>query len=404
VAVVSVDIDGFAELTNSLGPTGGDRILQSVASRLSETVRSGDTVARPGSDEFVLILGSLESRTAVRTILERLYERFREPFQAEGREVELSVSSGVAFGPADYQRAEDILRDADIALQKAKKECSGNYVIFEPHMREHVFSRMRIGSDLRGAIERDEFSIVYQPIVDAQDGVVTRLEALLRWDHPDYGSISPEVFIPIAEENGSIVDIGEWVLASVARQRRAWRNEGYESLRVEVNLSPTHFRDTARLIGLFQRLRAEYGLQAGDLGIELTETTLLEYSRQIADALSELVSAGVEISIDDFSTGYASMDYLKRLPVGTVKIDKSFVRDVHRVSKNRTIVTAMAQLSQSLGIRTVAEGVETEEERSLLEELGCHELQGYFIAKPMDADALRRWLEPRYIASTPLKR
>jgi diguanylate cyclase (GGDEF)-like protein/PAS domain S-box-containing protein len=390
LTVVLLDVDGFKLVNDALGHAVGDDLLREVAPRLFEVLGPTDTVARFTGDEFaILCLDPTGDRQADR-IAEQVQGGFVRPFLLAGEPHFLSASLGVAVADGTAGRnAEDIVRDADAALNRAKERGRGGYELFDPRTRASVVSRLQTETDLRRAIETDQLRVEYQPYFRLSDGTPAGVEALVRWQHPDRGLISPGEFIPVAEETGLIAGLGEWVLRRACRDLASWRDEHdwATGLRVTVNVSAKQV-DQRELTATVESALREAGLAPGLLGIEITEGLLLDESRAPLDALSALKRLGVRLLLDDFGTGYSSLSYLSRFPVDVLKVDRSFVRDLGARADTTPIVTAIVALARGLRLDVIAEGVETEEQLDQLRELGCDYAQGFLLARPMPAEQL----------------
>ncbi len=386
-AVVFMDLDRFKLVNDSYGHAVGDQLLVEAAQRLTRCVRSLDLVARFGGDEFVLLLEELESpRQAVR-IIKRASQELAVPFALEGRDVSVTASFGVVLGPTDHGSAEDLLRNANIALHRAKESGRGKVLVFNTKMLEAAVELMTLENDLRRAVARGEFFVVYQPILDLAEGRMQGFEALVRWQHPERGVVSPAEFIPAAEDTGLIVEIGRYVLGEACRTVAGWQKEAAAGagLILAVNISARQFSDP-ELVENVRRALSESGLPAHLLKLEITETTIMEDPELTADKLGRIKALGAQISIDDFGTGYSSMSYLQRFPLDHLKIDLSFIRSLDQAPENREIVKAIIGLAHNLGLKVVAEGVEREVQRDLLASLDCEYGQGYHFSQPVSAD------------------
>jgi len=391
-AVLFLDLDRFKLINDSLGHLIGDQLLIAIARRLERCLRSGDTLARLGGDEFAVLLEDLSEPPAALTVAERILRLLEEPFHLGGHEVFSGASIGIALSNSTrYHSPADVLRDADTAMYQAKMEGRSRYAVFHPAMHDRARRRLQIETDLRRGIERNEFFVVYQPIVELSTQQTVGFEALLRWRHPHRGIIAPAEFIEVAEETGSIVPIGQMVLREACRQLSKWKQRyPARALTMNVNLSPRQIADPD-LVERTATLLEEYHLDADTLRLEITETAIIEHGDVASRVLLRLRSLGVQICIDDFGTGYSSLSYLHRFPIGTIKIDRSFVSQIHRSHENTEIVRTIISLARSLGMVVIAEGAETEEQLTHLRAMSCAYGQGWFFAQalePEDAIAL----------------
>ncbi len=392
VAVVVLDLDRFRLVNESLGHSVGDRILAEVAGRLAGVVRPGDTVARLGGNQFAVMLDGIASVDEAHRLAEALDSTLHPPFTIEGRDVFVSASMGIVIGEPGRAEAGDLLRDAEIALNRAKADRTSGRAIFEPGMSAERLERLDFENDLRRAVERDELVLHYQPLVDLQTNRIIGLEALVRWQHPVRGLVPPMAFIPLAEETGLIRPIGRWVLETACRQGQAWQ-AAFPQIRpmMSVNLSARQFSEVA-LGGQIDAILIETGLPPASLELEITESVVMDSSDEAIRGLQALRDVGVKLVLDDFGTGYSSLSYLKRLPLDTIKIDRSFVAGLADDDANQSIVQAVIALAHGLGIEVTAEGIETAEQRDLLRDLGCDRGQGYYFARPLPADRLEAFL------------
>ena len=391
VALVFLDLDHFKNINDSLGHAVGDRLLQWVAGCLRANVREADTVSRQGGDEFLLILKDLPDVDAVVPIVSKLLEELSKPVVIDGRELSTAASMGIAMSPNDGEDFETLSQRADTAMYRAKEEGRNTYRFFDNRMNQESIERLTMRQELRRALEQKQFELHYQPQVDLKTRRVVGLEALIRWRHPEQGLIPPGRFIPVAEDSGLIVPIGDWVIEEAARQTMAWKQAGIEPVTVAVNLSALQFR-RGNLEAVVAQALAVSGMPASLLELELTESVLISDSDSVEARLRGLKQMGVTVSIDDFGTGYSSLSYLRRFSVDKLKIDQSFVRDLDRSPDDVGIVRAIIQMGASLGLKTIAEGVETEPMAQLLADLGCEEAQGYGFARPMPPDDAAAWL------------
>jgi diguanylate cyclase (GGDEF)-like protein/PAS domain S-box-containing protein len=396
-AVLFLDLDRFKVVNDSLGHAMGDLLLISLASRLEACLRSGDTVARLGGDEFTILLDDIQDATEVTNIAERLHKELTSSFNLNGYEVFTSASIGISFSTTSYNRPEELLRDADIAMYRAKERGRARYEIFDSMMYAAAMNVLQLETNLRRALERQEFEIHYQPIVSLLNNNIVGFEALVRWQQPQHGLISPAQFIPIAEETGLIVEIGYWVLREACRQLRAWQMQFPDAfLTISVNLSSKQFLQPD-LIEQIARILQETDLDASSLKLEITESVLMENTQSATAMLLQLREMNLGIHIDDFGTGYSSLSYLHRFPSSALKIDHSFVTHMGTEPQNWEIVRAIVTLADSLHIDAIAEGVETATQLAQLRELNCKYAQGYFFSHPLDSSAATALIERKIL-------
>jgi diguanylate cyclase (GGDEF)-like protein len=389
VAVLFLDLDNFKVINDSLGHHTGDRILTDVAKRLDACVRPEDTVARLGGDEFTILLEDLVNASDAMGVAERLLAQLQVPLLLDGREIFPTASIGIALSTPGQACAASLLRDAAAAMSRAKHTGKAQYLLFDPSMHTHALERLTLETELRYALERGELRLDYQPIVDLATGEIGELEALVRWAHPQRGLVPPGQFIPLAEETGLILPIGRWVLAEAARQLRAW-HEQYPRNRplvVSVNLSTRQLQQPT-LVAEIAHLLDETGLDPAGLKLELTESLMMQDPAGSIQLLRQLKALGIQLAIDDFGTGYSSLAYLKRLPLDTLKIDRSFVDGLGHDPEDTAIVQAIIRLAHTLHLMVTAEGIETALQVSLLQALGCEQGQGYYFAKPLVSEAI----------------
>jgi len=380
IAVLFLDLDDFKNVNDSLGHDAGDRLLQAAAQRLVQCTRSADTVARLGGDEFAILLEGITDPADVERVAVLITGSFAEPLLLDGHEVRVATSIGVTFSrPEDT--TEELLRNADIAMYNAKGEGKGRHVVFQPHMQEMLRERLRIEGEIRQGLERDEFFLEFQPVIDLNTRGLLGVEALVRWNHPQHGVIPPGRFIPVAEESGQVIDLGRWVLVEACCRVREWRESiaGGQGLRVAVNISGKHLQH-ADLLGDVARALQVSGLEPGNLVIELTESTVMQNTEANLARLQDLKALGVRLAIDDFGTGYSSLSYLHRFPIDILKIDRSFVSRLTETGDGPELARAVVMLGDTLGLETVAEGIEQEDQVAALLALGCVAGQGYLFA------------------------
>jgi diguanylate cyclase (GGDEF)-like protein len=392
LAVLFIDLDGFKPVNDSFGHGAGDLVLKEVARRLCQGARAGDTVARVGGDEFLLLMEDVGTVADCTALAARLCEALRTPMKLGGQVVEISASIGIAAAPGHGER-DRLIAHADAAMYAAKRAGGNGYTLFESRMDVDAHAQLSLQAELRHAAERGELMLYYQPKVAGQGGQIHSVEALLRWRHPQRGLIGPADFIPLAERFGFIAQIGQWVIEEACRQMHEWSEQGVH-IRVAINLSAQQLRDVD-LVGRIDRAIRRYGIDPDRLLCEITESVAMEDVESTQRVFNDLARIGIFLSIDDFGTGYSSLGYLRSLPAKQLKIDRSFVQDLETSQDARAIVDAVVQLAHALSLKVVAEGVETEAQRAILIALGCDELQGYLFARPMPAMDLLDWMLDR---------
>lgn len=382
MAVLFIDLDHFKTINDSLGHDIGDLLLKAVAERLLTCVRSEDTVARQGGDEFIIVLNSIAESLDAAKVAQKILDSITQPYQIHKNKLHIAGSIGIAVFPDDGTSADTLLKNSDVAMYYAKENGRNNYQFFTDELNKSAHERHTLGLDLRHALERDELVLYYQPVMDMPDNRLHSVEALLRWRHPQHKLITPDKFISLAEETGLIIPIGEWVIKTVCVQIKTWQQQGYDAPKVAINLSARQFRDK-ELTKNIARILNETGVDARYISLEITESMLIDNIDKVVMTLKHLSEMGMRISIDDFGTGYSSLSYLKRFPIHTLKIDRSFVRDIVTDKNDRTIVAAIIAMAHSLEIEVIAEGIETEEQLDLLVAQKCDHYQGYYFSKPV---------------------
>ena len=399
VGVLFIDLDRFKNVNDALGHHVGDALLQSVSSRLLQLVREGDTVSRLGGDEFVVILNGIDDVEAIGRLIEaRLIPAMRAPHQVAGSELYVSCSVGVAVYPDHGDDLDTLMRHADAAMYQAKSGGRDHARMFSPQMQDQQLQQLHLESDLRHAIERQQLVLHYQPRIDAKSGLLHGVEGLIRWNHPQRGLIAPDSFIPVAEESGLIVSIGAWVIREACRQHVAWRDAGAGTIAVSINLSAVQLKNGA-LLATLRDVLAEFPVAPGQIEFELTESILMDDVDDTIATLHAIQALGFALSIDDFGTGYSSLNYLCRFPLDKLKIDMSFVQNIHNSPQNLAVTKAIIGLGHTLGLSVTAEGVESAADADVLRQAGCDELQGFYFARPMPLAQLAAW---RNLAAQPL--
>ncbi|MGI8556598.1 MAG: putative bifunctional diguanylate cyclase/phosphodiesterase [Pyrinomonadaceae bacterium] len=394
-AVLYLDLNRFKTINESLGHSTGDKLILHVAKRLTNFIREGDLVARFGGDKFAVILSNIKNIEDAVIFAERVQEKISEPFILGGRQIFTGVSIGIAFGSTDYAEAEEILRDADMAMYYAKDH-EKHYEIFNPQMHTRAVKLLEIETDLRCAVERNELRAFFQPIVDLDSMKLYGFEALIRWQHPQRGLISPNEFIPVSEETGAIVPITLWMLRHCCEQFVKWQQKSQlnKNLVLSINLSGKHFAEE-NLVQQIGQILFDTSLDPGCLKIEITESAMMENPKNVISMLIQLKSLGIRLSIDDFGTGYSSLSYLHRFPVDTLKVDRSFVSAMDEGSENGEIVRTIVSLAKILGMNIIAEGIETIHQLHQLRILGCEYGQGYLFSRPVPVKEAEKFLENR---------
>ncbi len=391
-AVIFIDFDSFKYVNDTIGHEGGDELILKVSQKLSESLRKSDSVSRFGGDEFLLMFYNVTSTDNVCRIADKIINIFKDPFNVRDQEIYISISAGVAVYPYDGEDADTLIRNADIAMYQAKAKGKSQYCLCTEDMKEEVRLKHELSNKLYRAIENNELVLHYQPLVSAMTGEILCVEALVRWDQPEHGIINPGVFIPLAEQSGLIGTVGEWVLKTACGHLKQWIDMGFENLRIAVNVSVLQLR-SSKFVKTVKSIMEETGLEPWRLDIEITESTTVKESESIIKVLAELREFGIGISIDDFGTEYSSLSRLNHMPANRIKIDMSFIKNLFKSDKDRAIVNGMIHLSHTLGMKTVAEGVEHESQLEFLRHNGCDEIQGYYVYRPAPVEDMPRLLE-----------
>ncbi len=391
VAILLIDLDNFKEVNDTLGHAAGDQLLIAVGERLEETLRDVDMICRLGGDEFAVLQPDIAGRKNAANLAERLLRAFSDSFDVGSQEISVETSIGISVSNGETTSKSEFIREADLALYRAKSEGRNTFRFFKDEMNIEIQRRMSLARDMHGAVQRNELFLEYQPQVSLGERRIVGIEALLRWRHPELGIVEPTEFVPIAESAGLIVEVGEWVLQAACRQAKSWQNRRLPALPVAVNISAVELRDS-RFVSRVSRILAETGLEPQYLELELTERVLMEGKDAVERTLETLSELGVRISLDHFGTGYASLDYLRRHPLSKVKIDQSFVQDMETNFKNATIVGAVIDLAAKLDLQVTAEGVEAADLVQCLIDEGCDEVQGFYFSRPVSAERLEQLL------------
>jgi diguanylate cyclase (GGDEF)-like protein/PAS domain S-box-containing protein len=393
LAVLFLDLDRFKNINDSLGHPVGDQLLQATAQRLRDCCsREGDIVARRGGDEFIVLLPELKDQQGLVKVAQRIIDAFNRSFTLPEHEISISTSIGISVFPQHGSDPETLIKTADTAMYCAKEEGRNRYHLFKQGMISKSFERETLESSLHKALDRGEFLLYYQPKVNIKTGLISSIEALARWVHPEFGMVPPTQFIPMAEETGVIGPLGEWVLRTACSQNKAWQVAGFPPMRIAVNFSPRQFQ-YMEMADMVERVLEETLLEPRWLEIEITENVMLRNEKAAVQTICRLSKLGVHISIDDFGTGYSTFSYIKKIPINSLKIDQSFISDICSNLNDEAIATAVINMAQCLNLNVIAEGVETEEQRSLLESLNCSEMQGYLFSRPLPADELSSFLD-----------
>jgi diguanylate cyclase (GGDEF)-like protein/PAS domain S-box-containing protein len=389
--VMFIDLDRFKHINDTLGHGAGDELVKRVSARLKTCLRSSDVVARLGGDEFVVGLFDVKAQEDAAIVAQKMLATFATPFLIEGHEISISASIGISVYPNDGTEVDDLIKFADIAMYRAKERGRNTYLFYSNDMNVRSIEKLQMESNLRRAIDRKELLLHYQPQADIHTGEMTGAEVLIRWQHPERGMVSPGQFIPIAEETGLIVRIGHWVLDQAVAQNKAWQDKGLPILKLAVNLAAQQFHST--LTDDVASILLEHDLSHKYLELEITESMVMHNPDQVVDMLKNMEKMGIKTSLDDFGTGYSSLSYLKRFPIYKLKVDQSFVRGLPGDEDDAAITRAIIGMGKSLGLRVIAEGVETREQLEFLRAEGCDEIQGYLFSKPVPAEEFEKLLD-----------
>jgi diguanylate cyclase (GGDEF)-like protein len=387
-----VDLDGFKHINDSLGHAIGDRLLQSVAKRLLASVRTSDTVTRVGGDEFVILLSEVAHAGDAGVKAGKILTALNAPLEIDQHNLRVTASIGVTTYPEDGQETAMLIKNADLAMYQAKENGRNNYQFFEKDMNVRALERQSVEENLCFALDRDELVMHYQPKINLKTGEITGVEALIRWQHPERGLIGPLQFISVAEDCGLMLPIGNWVLRESCRQAKAWQDAGLRPIEMAVNVSSVEFRNEDFLEGV-RAILEETGLSPHYLGLELTESVLMQHAEFTVPVLKKLKAMGVRLAIDDFGTGYSSLSYLRQFPIDTLKVDQSFVNGINADTDDATIINAVINMGSNLNHRVIAEGVETVEQVAFLQAHGCDEGQGYYFSRPVPASQFAKLLK-----------
>jgi diguanylate cyclase (GGDEF)-like protein/PAS domain S-box-containing protein len=393
-AVLFIDLDRFKNINDTLGHDSGDKLLQEMGKRLTKTMRTSDVVARLGGDEFVVLVQEITESKQVAPVARKVLSALVQPVTIQGQECRVTASIGICMFPSEAQDEVSLMKNADIAMYRAKEDGKNNYKFYSEEMNVHTFERLALETSLRRGLERNEFLLHYQAKLDLNTGRITGVEALVRWQHPEMGLVPPAQFIPLAEETGLIVAIGRWVLHTACAQCVTWQKQGLPPVRIAVNLSARQFADDDLVQDIAETLKST-GLEPGLLELELTESMVIQNTERAGRVLGEIKAMGVRLAIDDFGVGYSSLTHLKRFPIDTLKVDRSFIRDLPTDAEDKAITEAIIAMGKSLDLTVVAEGVETEEQQAFLREHDCDEMQGFFFSKPIPGDAFAELLRQR---------
>ena len=397
LALLYIDLDRFKDINDSLGHDMGDLLLIEIANRLTEAIREIDTVSRLSGDEFTVILGQINDQLSIQPVCQQILAALAEPYQLDNEKVFLTASIGVTYYPGDGKSIEVLQRNGDQAMYAAKGEGRNRYQFFTPELQQRAVRKRDMIKDLREAIQQQQFEVYYQPVVDLQSAVIDKVEALLRWHHPESGLVSPSVFIPIAEEAGLISEIGNWVFYTVAEQAAHWREQFEINLQVSLNTSPLQWIDEAAAMSQWLVHLQQKGISGHAIALEITEGLLVDARDQITNRLLDFHNAGIQIAIDDFGTGYTSLSYLKQFEIDYLKIDQSFVRNLEHDQNDLALCEAIIVMAHALGIKVIAEGVETGTQDQILKGFACDFGQGYLYSRPVPAKDFEALLEENHV-------
>ncbi len=390
-ALLFVDLDRFKQINDSLGHAGGDLLLKEMASRLVACVRSSDVVARLGADEFVVLVQEIAGKQQVASVARNVLAATIRPMQISGQECRVTASVGISMFPGDGDDEQVLMKNADLAMYKAKEEGKNNFQFYTPDLKAHTVEKLALEAHLRQAVERNEFDVFYQAKVSIQTGEIRGVEALLRWNNPTLGHVSPAQFIPLTEETGLIIPLGRWVIRKACEQVRNWNGQALPPVCISVNLSPRQFSDP-ELLPYIKRTLMETGIEPARLELEITESMVMHNAERALQKLNEIKALGIRIAIDDFGTGYSSLSQLKKFPVDTLKVDRSFIRELQTDEEDRAITQAIITMAKTLGLTVVAEGVETAEQQTFLSNHACDEIQGYYFSRPIPCSDFEKLL------------
>ena len=385
MAILFIDVDRFKTVNDSLGHDAGDQLIVNIASRLKACIRDIDVISRFGGDEFVAMLQDVRELSDITRITRRMLASLDEPVKISATEIYSSICIGIALYPEDDSQGDQLLKYADAAMYHAKAQGGNNYKFYNEELTQRVQNRLSMETRLRQALQRDEFVLYYQPVFNLQTQRIVGVEALIRWRDPEHGLVPPDEFIPLAEETGIIVSMGEWIIDQACAQLKAWQTQGIADLQLAINVSSRQFENDSLFTTVFNTIE-KYGIKASQLELEITERMFLDITEKVRKVMDKLTADGVQLSIDDFGTGYSSLSYLKQLPIATLKIDRSFISDIPEDRDDMQIASTIVSMAHGLGLDVVAEGIETHEQLSYLQSLGCDRAQGYFLAKPQPAD------------------